>query len=188
MPTELEKNASSPYPKSWRATSTRCCSVASAGFTATRTNTSWHTPHSAWGGAGANVVNTRVARRARLMTRSASHRSASTCRACIVTRPATMAFVVAIAGIMLPAICFVSKRVCSWMPYTWARRFAAAVTKPRASSSSLSNDCGASMARFAKASAQSRNSSAFSRSVKGRRSRSVGTDESAAVSGSACVA
>lgn len=71
--------------------------------------------------------------------------------------PATIAFVVAIAGIIFPAISergwrqqassemghivlpLISQRVLRDMPYAADRRFEAAVTKSRVSSSSLSN-------------------------------------------------
>ena len=56
--------------------------------------------------------------------------------------PAIMAFVVAIAGMILPAICLTSKRVLNGMLKTDARKFAADVAKSNASSSSLSHSNG----------------------------------------------
>mmetsp|Transcript_6473 Transcript_6473/g.15622 ORF Transcript_6473/g.15622 Transcript_6473/m.15622 type:complete len:215 (+) Transcript_6473:842-1486(+) len=50
-----------------------------------------------------------------------------------------MALVVAMAGMMLPAISLTTKRDCGGMPKMQLRRFAAAVTKSRHSQSSLSN-------------------------------------------------
>jgi hypothetical protein len=49
-----------------------------------------------------------------------------------------MALVVAIAGIMFPAICLMSNLDLVSIPNTIERRFAPAVTKSRVSSSSLS--------------------------------------------------
>lgn len=53
--------------------------------------------------------------------------------------PATIAFVVAIAGMMFPAICFMSNRDLHSIPKTKERRLELAATKSKVSSSSLSN-------------------------------------------------
>ena len=54
-------------------------------------------------------------------------------------RPATMALVVAIAGMILPAICLISNRDLFSIPKIVDRKLALAVTKSNVSSSSLSN-------------------------------------------------
>jgi hypothetical protein len=53
-------------------------------------------------------------------------------------RPATIALVVAMAGIMFPAICLISKRDFVSIPKMIDRKLALAETKSRVSSSSLS--------------------------------------------------
>mmetsp|Transcript_31670 Transcript_31670/g.76664 ORF Transcript_31670/g.76664 Transcript_31670/m.76664 type:complete len:233 (-) Transcript_31670:1184-1882(-) len=59
---------------------------------------------------------------------------------CNTCNPATIAFVVAIAGMIFPAMPLASYRLCSGpMENTYERRFEAAVTNLMATSSSLSN-------------------------------------------------
>jgi hypothetical protein len=57
---------------------------------------------------------------------------------CRTHRPATIALVVAIAGMILPAICFMSNLDLVSIPKTIDRKFALAATKSSVSSSSLS--------------------------------------------------
>mmetsp|Transcript_1320 Transcript_1320/g.4189 ORF Transcript_1320/g.4189 Transcript_1320/m.4189 type:complete len:460 (+) Transcript_1320:703-2082(+) len=72
--------------------------------------------------------------------RQASRSPRRTLSASSTMKPAMMAFVVAIAGMMLPAISLTSHRDWSGMWKTAERRLAAAVTKSRASGSSLSKE------------------------------------------------
>jgi hypothetical protein len=58
---------------------------------------------------------------------------------CNTQRPATIALVVAIAGMIFPAICLISNRDFVSIPKTIDRRLALADTKSSVSSSSLSN-------------------------------------------------
>ena len=166
---------SPPAVRSRRAAASTSPSVARSTSACTSTYTSWHTAQPGFGAPVGKVVKTRVARRAMLTMRSRSQCCASMCSACTTTRPDTTALVVAIAGMMFPAICLVSKRVFSGMWYTCARRLAAAVTKPSTSSSSLSKAMGASdcTARAASAWRLSRNRAAVSATESCCWSRSV---------------
>ena len=75
--------------------------------------------------------------RSRYIILARPYSSFSTLKACNTQRPATIALVVAIAGMILPAICLMSNFDFGSMPKICARRFAVAVTKSRVSSSSL---------------------------------------------------
>src|SRR5690349_15878051 len=69
-----------------------------------------------------SVVKTRSADLERKIVRASERVDFMTLKACRTQRPAVMALVVAMAGMMLPAICLMSNFDLMSMPKTWLRR------------------------------------------------------------------
>ena len=90
------------------------------------------------GGLRVSLLMTRAPERSRKTIRALPRSSRNTLKACMTHKAAVMALVVAMAGMMLPAICLMSNFDLGSMPKMMERRLALAVTKSRVSSSSLS--------------------------------------------------